>query len=49
MKIIVMFDNKEYEIDTEKTPKALNSKQIELISHMLNIPEMIEYYNERKI
>ena len=33
-----MLDNEKYEIDTEKTPKALNPKQIELIFHMLGIP-----------
>ena len=39
MKIIVEFsDGIYYEIDEEQ----LNKKQIELISHMLEIPEMIE-------
>lgn len=39
MKIIVEFsDGIYYEIDGEQ----LNKKQIELISHMFEIPEMIE-------
>ena len=38
MKITIETNNKIYEIDTEKTPKALNPKQIELIFHMLGIP-----------
>ena len=42
MKIIVEVNGKQFEIDTEKTPNILNPKQIELISYMLNIPEMRE-------
>lgn len=39
MKIIIKFnDGIYYEVDGEQ----LNKKQIELISHMLEIPEMIE-------
>ena len=44
MKIIVEFnDGHYYEIDGEE----LNSKQIELISHMLKIPEMKESVIEK--
>lgn len=40
MKIIVEFsDNVYYELNGE----CLNPKQIELISHMFEIPEMLEY------
>lgn len=40
MKIIVEFsDGHYYELDSEE----LNPKQIELISHMLEIPEMLDF------
>ena len=40
MKIIIILDDERYEIDTNETPNILNSKQIELIANMLNIPKI---------
>lgn len=38
MKITVEIENNIYEIDTEKDPKALNPKQIEILLNILDIP-----------